>query len=253
MLVDDTTGWSEEGPIEPDPVVTDFQRAWTLREGVELRATTMTALAEPGTRTNDAQTNAAVLGLVVEDVGGRPLAELVGDMLETAGLSQTGLLDGRTIPDRYRHGVFAFNGALADTSAFGGTSFLTWNHATTSAVSTPTDLLDLLDLWETGALFTTDRTSAPERYAPEPTGRTDFVPGVGVPFNGFCPCTAVDGGIEPVAIGRAPATVGTKSYLWRYTDGISIVFNVNSNVPADTAEVDAVMTTLHDIAAQAGS
>ena len=38
MVIDNETGWSDsDGLIEPDPVVTDFGRAWSLREAVELR------------------------------------------------------------------------------------------------------------------------------------------------------------------------------------------------------------------------
>ena len=132
MVIDNETGWSDYGPVEPDPVVTDFERAWTLREAVELRAAEMTALAEPGTRTDDGLTNEMVLGLIVEEVGGRPFAELVRDMVaEPAALGDTALLDGSGItPAGYRHGVFAFDGTPTDTSAFVPVSFITWNLAT---------------------------------------------------------------------------------------------------------------------------
>ena len=75
MVIDNTTGWSDDGLIEPDPVVTDFARVWSLREVAELRAAAITALAEPGTRTSDGLANEALLGLIVEDVSGQPLAE----------------------------------------------------------------------------------------------------------------------------------------------------------------------------------
>lgn len=100
------------------------------------------------------------------------LAELVRELVsEPAGLDDTEMLDGRGIaPAGYRHGVFAFNGTPTATSGFGAVSYLTWNQATNSLVSTPTDLLDLLDVWAAGELFTTDRTPAPNRYAPDPAG-----------------------------------------------------------------------------------
>jgi D-alanyl-D-alanine carboxypeptidase len=255
MVLDGATGWGEGDFIEPDPILTDSGRAWSLREAVELRATVMTALAEPGTRTDDGPTNEAVLGLLVEEVGGRPLAELVRERVSVpAGLADTGLLDGGPVaPAGFRNGVFAFpDGTRAETAADDATAFLTWNQATTSAVSTPTDLLDLLDVWASGELFTTDRTAAADRFVPDVTGRTDFVAGVGIPFNGWCPCTEVTGGIEPAAIGRAPASFGSKSYLWRYSDGISVVLNVNSNEIADPFQLDAVTRAVHDLAASAG-
>jgi D-alanyl-D-alanine carboxypeptidase len=254
MVIDNETGWSDYSPIDPDPVVTDFARAWTLREAVELRATVMSALAAPGTRTNDGLTNEMVMGLIVEEVGGRPLADLVGEMVaQPAGLDDTQLLNGSGIaPVGYRHGVFAFNGTPSDTSGFSGVSYLTWNYATHSVVSTPTDLLDLLDVWSTGELFTTDRTPSPDRYAPDPASNPNTYIGLGVPFNGYCPCTEVEGGIEPTAIGRKPASLGTRTFLVRYADGISVVVNVNSNEVADAADIEAVVDSIHDIAVAAG-
>jgi CubicO group peptidase (beta-lactamase class C family) len=252
MLLDEETGWGDYGLIEPEPVVTDLGRAWSLREAVELRATAMTALAEPGTRTTDNLTNETVLGLIVEEVAGRSLAELVRDRVsEPAGLADTGLLDGRNTPTRFRHGVFVFDGARLTTSDFDGTSYFTWNHATNSAVSTPTDLLDLLDAWAAGELFTTDRTTAPDRYTPDPDGNPNTYVGRGIPFNGYCPCTDVSGGIEPTAIGRKPASLGTRTFLLRYDDGISLVVNVNSNEVADPADIEAVVVAVHDLAADA--
>jgi CubicO group peptidase (beta-lactamase class C family) len=252
MVIDNETGWSDAGPIDPDPVVTDFGRVWSLREAVALRAEVMTALAEPGTRTDAGPANETVMGLIVEEVGGQPLAALVDEMVaRRAGLDDTALLDGSGVaPAGYRHGVFAFSGAPADTSAFVPVSFLTWNQATQSVVSTPTDLLDLLDVWTTGELFTTDRTPAPDRWAPDPAGDPNTNVGLGVPFNGYCPCTEVGGGIEPTAIGRAPGAIGTRTYLLRYADGISVVVNVNSNEAAP-ADIQAIANTVHDLAADA--
>ena len=101
MVIDNETGWSDYGVDRTRPGRHDFERAWSLREAVELRATAMTALAEPGTRTNDGHTNEAVLGLVVEEVGGQPLAELIRDRVAApAGLDDTELLDGSNAPGR---------------------------------------------------------------------------------------------------------------------------------------------------------
>jgi CubicO group peptidase (beta-lactamase class C family) len=252
MLLDDTSGWGDYGPIEPDPVTADFGRAWSLREAVDGRAATMTTLAEPGTVSDDAGTNEMVLGLIAQEIAGQPLIELVRERVsEPAGLHDTGLLDGSNTPDGFRSGVFSFNGASMDTAAFDGTSYVTWNLATHSAVSTPTDLLDLLDAWTTGELFTTNRTPAPDRYALHPADHPslEYHVGRGVPFNGFCPCTAVDGGIEPSAIGRTPGSIGTTTILLRYADDISVVFNVNSNEAAVAADLKAVADEIHDLAA----
>jgi CubicO group peptidase (beta-lactamase class C family) len=255
MLLDDATGWGDYGPLDPDPVVSDLGRVWSLREAVDLRATMMTVLGEPGTLTNDAGNNEMVLGLIVETVGAQPLADLIRDRVSIpAGLDDTELLNGSTTPDGYRDGVFPFNGTPVFTSDFDGTSFFTWNQATTSTASTPTDLLDLLEVWETGELFSSDRSPAPDRYSPERgvNAALDYHVGVGVPFNGYCPCTQVDGGIEPTAFGRVPGSLGTLSFILHHTSGISVVLNVNSDEVADLADLAAVVQAVHDLAAAAG-
>jgi len=252
MMLDGQSGWSDYTTIVPDPITTDFTRAWSQREVVELQAAAMTAIAEPGTPTNDNLTNETVLGLVVEEVGGQPLTELVRHRVsELAGLDDTGLLDGTVSPVGYRDGVFAFEGTRVSGSDFDPVSWLTWNLASEASVSTPTDLLDLLDAWSTGELFTTDRTPAPDRYVPDPAGNPNQYNGVGVPFNAYCPCTEVEGGVEPTTIGRRPGTIGTRTFLLRYGDGISVVVNFNSDEAADDADLEAVVAAVHDLAVEA--
>ena len=117
-------------------------------------------------------------------------------------------------------------------------------------MSTPTDLLDLLDVWATGELFTTDRTPAPDRYAPDPAGNPNTYVGLGVPFNGYCPCTEVDGGIEPTAIGRTPGA-------HRYADVSPALRRRHlrrgqrQQQRGDQADLEAVANEVHDIAAAA--
>jgi CubicO group peptidase (beta-lactamase class C family) len=256
MLIDDATGWGDYDYDSIQPVVSDFARAWSLRESVELLATSTPALDEPGTRTDDNFTNEHVLGLVVEEAGGQPLADLVRDRVAgPAGLDDTGLGGTSGFPAGFRHGVFAFEGTPVDTSLFDPTSYLTWEQATYSAVSTPTDLLDLLDAWASGELFTTDRTPAPQRYVTElgDDGNPTLLVGNEVPFNGFCPCTEVDDGFEPSAFGRAPQSEGSLTYLLHYTDGISVVVNVNTSNAADASDLESVANEIHDLAAAGAS
>jgi CubicO group peptidase (beta-lactamase class C family) len=251
MLIDNTTGWGDWGVIEPDPITTDFARAWTLPEVVESRAPAIAVLSEPGTDSNDAGNSETVLGLILEAITGQSLIELVNERVsKPAGLTVTGLLDPNAIPAGYRHGVFAFNGTPVVTSDFDGTSYLTYNLAHLGAVATPTELLDLLDVWATGALFTTDRTPAPHRYAREPAEHPylEFHSGVGVPFTAYCPCTPVEGGIDPTAFGRSPATIGTTMAMLRFADGISVVVNINSNGGGELIDLVAVGEELHQLA-----
>ena len=249
MLFEYATGWGES-PLPTDPVLSDLERAWTLREVVELRATTVTALADPGTSSTAGVFIDTLLGLIVEEVAGKPLAELVHDRLAApAGLDETALGNGEdALPEGFRHGRLNINGAVVETSAVSPVSYLTYNQATSSVVSTPTDLLDLLDAWHSGQFFVTDRTAAPDRFIPDPAGNPNTRVGVSVPFNGYCPCTEADDGIEVSSIGRTPANPFSRNLLLRYADGISVVMNVNTGVATDGAELVAVVDELHDIA-----
>jgi CubicO group peptidase (beta-lactamase class C family) len=251
MLLDNNTGWSEDGPISPDPVLADTSRVWGLREVVELLATVMTPVAEPGTVTNDALAGEQVLALVVQEVGGRPLAELVHERVsEPVGLDQTSLGDGQTHPDGFRHGIIVAGGTVLDSSAFEPVSFMTWNQATRSAISTPSDLLDLLDAWAYGTLFTTDRVPSADRLAPDPAGDANTFVGVGVPINAYCPCTDIDGAVQAAAIGRVPGVVGSRTVMLHYDDGISVIVNVNSN-ESSGADIRQVADQVHEVAASA--
>ena len=249
MLFEYATGWGES-PLPTDPVLSDLERAWTLREVVELRATTVTALADPGTSSTAGLFIDTLLGLIVEEVTGRSLAELVHDRVAVpAGLDDTALGDAEdAIPERFRHGRLNINGAAVDTSAVAPVAYITYYQATSSVASTPTDLLDLLDAWHSGQFFVTDRTAAPDRFIPDPAGNPNTRVGVNVPFNGYCPCTEADDEMEVSAIGRTPANAFSRNVLLRYADGISVVLNVNTGVATDGAELGAVVDELHDIA-----
>ena len=122
MVIDNETGWSDYGPIDPDPVVTDFERAWTLREVVELRATAMTALAEPGTRTNDrsSPTRPCSASWSRTSAADRWPNSCASAYPSRRDSTTPDCSTGSIAPAGYRHGVFAFAGTPTDTSAFDG-------------------------------------------------------------------------------------------------------------------------------------
>jgi hypothetical protein len=95
-----------------------------------------------------------------------------------------------------------------------------------------------------------DRTATPDSFVPDPAGGTWFLHGAKVPFSAFCPCTEGEDGTEYTAVGRAPATFGTRSFMWEFLDGISLVVNFNSNEHADPTAFDHILADLHEIAAQ---
>jgi CubicO group peptidase (beta-lactamase class C family) len=248
MLLDGTTGWGDWTVIEPDPFLSDPARVWTLREVVDAVAPAIEVLGEPGTVSIDAGNAKTVLALILEEITGQSLFDLSRDRVsEPAGLGETGLVT-TSVPDGTRAGVFAFEGTQVATSDFDGTAYISFNQAHAGAVATPTDLLDLLDVWESGELFTTDRTPAPNRYpleGPNPAYRG----GIGVPFTGFCPCTPVEGGVETTAFGRAPQGLGTSVAMLRFPDGISVVLNLNSNGGEPSLDPISLAFELHDLAA----
>ena len=251
MLLEYTTGWVESGSVEPNPILADLERTWTLQEVVELESTVVTAEDEPGTPSSAGNFIDTVLGLIVEEVTGQPLADLVHDRVAVpAGLDDTLLADGVSIPDGFRHGRVNINGAVLDTAMVpSAVAYFTYNQAISSVVSTPMDLLDLLDAWHSGELFTTDRTPAPDRFAPNWDANPNTRAGVDVPFNGYCPCSDTNEGLEVSKIGRTPFGDFSESFLLRYADGISVVLTVNTGAVTDPAQLGALVDSVHDIAA----
>jgi CubicO group peptidase (beta-lactamase class C family) len=252
MLLEYATGWGESGPVQPDPVLADLERAWTLREVVELRSTVITADDEPGAPSPAGLFIDTVLGLIVEEVTGRPLAAVVHDQVAVpAGLDETLLTDGTDTPADIRHGKININDAAVDTASVpSAVAYFTYNQAISSVVSTPSDLLDLLDAWHSGDLFTTDRTPAPDHFGDNWEANPDTRVGVNVPFNGYCPCIDTDDGPEIAKIGRTPFGPFSKTFLLRYADGISVVMTVNTGAVSDPAQLGAVVDAVHDIAAR---
>jgi CubicO group peptidase (beta-lactamase class C family) len=252
-LIQMTTGWSRWGDPGDWVVLDDLDRPWTLTEVVELVSPTARIDPNPSVATTDVLMTDLILGHVLEQVTGEPLAGLVQDRIAgPLGLNDTMISDG-TVPARYRHGAFDLDGEAVDTSMFPLTAYFTWHTATMAAVSSVPDLLDLLDAWQSGELFTTERTPDPERFSPEratSTSETISYDGLGVPFNGYCPCTSSGDGHEVTAIGRTPngAIVGTDTHALRYADGITVVVHFNIGQSADRAQVREVADAIHEAA-----
>ena len=213
MVIDNETGWSDFGVIEPDPVLSRFRASLVAaRSGRAPRHCDDRPRRARHTHQRRPH-DEAVLGLVVEEVGGQPLAELIRDRVAGAGGARRHRSARRDalLPPAIGMACFAVQRRqrwIPRSST--ATSYLTWNQATHSAVSTPTDLLDLLDVWATGELFTTDRAPAPDATHPNPCSMTTATPmsviGVDVPFNGICPCTEVDGASSPPPSAAHPLT-----------------------------------------------
>ncbi|GCE41776.1 D-alanyl-D-alanine carboxypeptidase [Rhodococcus wratislaviensis] len=93
----------------------DPSKAWTPQEVLDI-AFSRPPDFPPGTSYEYSNTNYALLGLIAEKVGGRPLAEQFQErLLGPLGLSQTSLpaADDTAIPDRYSHGYMYGGSAYA--------------------------------------------------------------------------------------------------------------------------------------------
>ena len=254
MLLDGTHGWAPLPDASFGQITADANRKWTLAEVLATLATNP-PLAEPGTFSNEgAEAAATALAYIAEQVTGSTLAELVeGRMAQPAGLDDTAIGDG-TDPPGLEGGVFVLNGQRALTSDFPHTSYITYLAAEASAHSTLRDLLDLLDVWQSGDLFTTDRVPGPDRFLVERTLDVDSAPtgasfGYGIPFNGLCPCQTHGNSVTVTAIGRAPSSLGTDNHILYYTaDDVSVVLHFDSSEWVDRAPLRQVADAIHDAA-----
>ncbi len=250
------TGWTAWSPDATAPIVEDFAREWTLTEVVEIVSAdpAVTVADRPTVANTDVLTTDLVLGHVLQEVTQQSLPELVAERIaRPLGLERTLVQDGTTPVPGWEAGVFVFDGSVTSTSEFDPTSYLTWERATQASVSSVPDLLDLLDAWDAGSLFTTDRRPSPERFGADratTVGDPTSYIGLGVPFNGYCPCEPEGSGTRVHAIGRSPGGLGTITYLYRFADGISVVLHLNSNHAPGRTQLDDLVERIHRIAAE---
>ncbi len=247
MLLDGTSGWDGWAGVDTPLIVADFERHWTLGEMLDTTAD-IAPLHDPGTFDNEGiDRGMAALAYVIEEVTGQSIAELIAERItEPLGLDDTFMQDGANQPARYQHGVFSFEGQRVDTSMYPNVSYYTYYGPIRAAVSNTTDLLDLLDAFDTGELFTAERVPGPEHFL----GARIFdgsVHGYGLPFNGYCPCESAGAGngLDVATIGRQPSSVGQSLFMLRYPDGVSIVLHFNSGDEADRDDTRAVVEAIH--------
>lgn len=249
MLLDHTHGWASWPEASYNLMAADFNRRWTLSE-VLASVETNPPLAEPGTFSSEGTGVAATaLAYIAENITSSTLTDLVEDrMAQPAGLDETAISDGTEPPD-YEDGVFIFDGQRRDTSGGPHTSYNTYFAASASANSTLRDLLDLLDVWQSGDLFTTDRVPGADRFLAERTLDMDVF-GHGIPFHGFCPCQDDGANVSVSAIGRAPNSPFTDNHVFHYpADGVSVVLHFNSAEYVDRAPLRNLAETIHEAAA----
>jgi D-alanyl-D-alanine carboxypeptidase len=157
------------------PVMAAYDEPWTRRQVLDVAAAQPLAFV-PGAEWDYSNTNYFLLGLVIEDVTGRPYHEEVRRrLLVPLGLDDTYLAGPESLPGGLVRGYDQVGGSFVDVTDSVDPS-LTW--AAGGIVSTVEDLDD----W-TRALFTGDVLSVATRTAmltPEP------LPGGRVAPNGLC-------------------------------------------------------------------
>ncbi|MEV7775627.1 serine hydrolase domain-containing protein [Kitasatospora sp. NPDC086791] len=131
----------------------------------------------PGTRFEYSNTNLVLLGLVVEKVTGRPLAEVLRErVLRPAGLRRTLLPRGAEFPVPHPHGYTdqTLSGATADATDWNPS----WAWAAGAMISDLRDLRHWAEVVATGRLLS-PATQA-QRLATLPTGFPDTSYGLGI-------------------------------------------------------------------------
>ena len=130
----------------------DPQRSFTPEELLGFAFSQPVAFA-PGQDVQYTNTNTVLLGLVVEQVGGRPLGEHIGHhILEPLGMSQTSFPSGGAFPDPHAEGY------TTQTPDGGETTATEWNPSWAWAAGAMISTLDDLRIWApalaTGKLLT---------------------------------------------------------------------------------------------------
>jgi CubicO group peptidase (beta-lactamase class C family) len=256
MLLNGTHGWHGFGDIAQEAVFADPARSWTLHEALTL-VEDLPADGKPGTfHDGGLDTAATALAYIIEQETGSTLADTVKDRIAAPiGLDHTSISDGAPRPVGFQEGVTWFGGP-GDTSEHPHTAYTTLGTAFSSLTSTIPDILDLIGAWASGALFTADRTVAPERFLAErPMQNGPGTPpygaiGLGLPINGYCPCQPSGAGLVVNAVGRAPVGVGTLIYALHYpATGVSVALHFNSGDYPDGRRfvTFGIVDAVHDV------
>ncbi|WEH16534.1 serine hydrolase domain-containing protein [Streptomyces sp. VNUA24] len=132
---------------------------------------------EPGARFQYSNTNLVLLGLVVEKVGGRPLAEFIHErVLGPARLRHTLFPDGREFPEPHAHGYTnqTLSGGVEDATDWNPS----WAWAAGAMISDLHDLRRWARIVATGTLLTPQTQR--ERLTMLPTGFPGTSYGLGI-------------------------------------------------------------------------
>jgi D-alanyl-D-alanine carboxypeptidase len=241
---------------------TDPAKAWTPQDALAI-AFAHPPNAAPNTEYEYDNTNYALLGLVAEKAGGRPLAEQLRDRLFVPlGLQQTSLpaVDDTAIPAPYSHG-YMYGGSMyamiddpypddIKTSAKAGTLKPTdytnqnpsYAHAAGGAISTADDIQTWIRSLVSGKVFNADyQRQWLDSVQPEDPANPDGQKyGYGISYQRFTPTAAMyyHGGEMP----------GFNSFMGYDPDNdVSLVIWTNLTIsPDDKTTAQALLPTMLD-------
>ena len=220
-------------------VTSDWTKNWTLEEVLaEAAKATPGAI---GTKGNGA-TAATALAFMIEKATGQTFAELVDSRFaKPLGLHDTRIIDAAALPSNFSHGRFNFNGTAHTTADFPLNSYMTFNVAHSSLLSTLSDQLTLLRAMSTGTVPGLHRLPTPDKFKADhllSDSDGDRYVGDKFPLNLHCPCQAAGDGFTGTAIGRRANDIAALTHWYYFPKAdVAIVIHNNSNEEATPLEV----------------
>ncbi|MFB7862295.1 serine hydrolase domain-containing protein [Streptomyces sp. NPDC056069] len=174
-------------------------------------------IAEPGTTFQYCNSNLVLLGLVIEKVTGRPLAEVIRDrVVRPGGLRHSFLPEGAELPEPHAHGYSdqTLTGAVEDTTDWNPS----WAWAAGGMISNLRDLRRWAPVLATGKLLSPETQA--QRLKTLPTGFPGTTYGLGIlETNGWIGHNGSLPGYETVAV-----------YLPREKATLVLILNTDSMV-----------------------
>jgi len=172
MLANSTSGyadWIQGNPAFVDALFADVFRQWQTSELLEI-ALARPRPCEPGACFHYAHTNFVILGMVIEDVTGQPVAKLIRRrILRPLGLRNTAISALPGIPPPVLHAYTADRGPYEDSTFWSPSWTIAASMIMTSTIG---DVIKSAKALGTGALIS--KASARERIAPTTVGFPGF-------------------------------------------------------------------------------
>lgn len=223
MLADMTSGLFNytEDDAWVKAILTDPKRTWKPRELVDV-ALAHPAYFEPGKGWHYSNTNTVLLGMIIEKVTGKPIAQVFREkLIKPLGLTQTAWPTGSGLPSPFAHGftVQTLDGKEADAT-FRNPS---WAFTAGELVSTLKDLRTWVESYATGTLLTPELQKERLTWVTLPPNTPQRAYGLGI-------------GTDHGWLGHSGELPGYNTGAYYLPERkATIVVMVNSDIPVGTA------------------